>query len=542
MVRVFLRGSDSEPLLGPLGRVVSFIGLDVNGTTLLGRRARVEMKSAALVLAVVFLFDLGAWTLLFNTLLHATIKTVDEWSILAAAGGLLFAVTVLLYERQFYTADISGGWRRVLGPMAVRLFVIGISAVITAQPVELLFFKEAIAQRAHEEGIRLEVVTRRKELGRIHQDLEELRGSRDGLVDAAKKEPEYEQYSNARKQLGQLLVSRSKLEDDIATDERNVGHWRSEAAQRRASWIAARHRDPDEARTAAASLRNAEARQRQWQGRLAADRAELHAVQSQISQAETEVGAAWTRFENRRRQLEEKIEANERTVKNREERIEHWIRQLRAAQPGASEPIAEESQAGDATGGSTSSLHELASPELRTANVSSFSARRFEYRFPDYHFFRQLRVLEDLRKGNPPLWEGISTGEVRALAAQHGLEDVQPCPPHTATLRPGGTAAAPCDERQWQRHRQETRMYFVSWLVVYGVAMVIPALVIAMKFLMPPELKIYYSAAHQALAGNPDAIAYQRILAAGGRSRTEHSAPETDLDRAEDDVGGRSAS
>src|SRR6185295_740086 len=63
----------------------------------------------------------------------------------------------------------------------------------------------------------------------------------------------------------------------------------------------------------------------------------------------------------------------------------------------------------------------------------------------------------------------------------------------------------------WQHHPQETQLYLWSWMVVYVVSFVIPLLVIAMKFLMTPELKAYYSARCQALEGSPDAITFRRI-------------------------------
>lgn len=504
-VRIFLRGSDNEPLEGILGRVASSLGLDIYKSSLLGQRARIEMKSAALVLLVIFLFDFGAWTLLFNTLLHSEILAIDGWSVLAVLGGLLFAVAVLLYERQFFTADVWEGWRSVAKPMAARLLVIIAAALATAQPVELLFFKEAIAYRAHEEGIRLEVVSRRKELERINRELDELRAQIQALPTAVQKEIEYGEWKTANDQVSALRAQKEELEKDIANAEGNVAYWRSEAARRRQALAAERARDPLRVSAAGASVRRAEGAQQQWQERLSSFRSELRSVDSRLPTAETEATETWKRFEARRSQLEADHQAKVQKVKARGDRIERWVRQLRQAKPGDPQPIVEAEEEESRASGAP------ARPIPPPTSSQEPTEPKWEYRFPDYHFFRQLRVLKDLRVGNPPLWEGVSTGEAQRLAEQYGLEDVRPCPESTA--RRGTQATDPCDERHWQRHLQETAMYFWSWLVVYGVAFVIPMLVIAMKLLMPPELKAYYSATCQALAGNPDAIAFRQIAA-----------------------------
>lgn len=553
-LRLFLRGSDGQSLRGILGWVASQLGLDVYGENLLTRRASVEMKSAALILLVIFLFDLGAWSLLFNTLLHSELLAIDGWSVLAGSGGLLFASAVILYERQFFTTDVWEGWRSVYRPMAVRLLVIFASALVTAQPVELLFFKEAIAQRAHEEGIRREVVTRRQEVSRINNDLASLRKQIAALPTKVQEEIEYKEYSSAQDRMNDLESKQLDLVNEIARAKGNITYWLAEGTRRRDALSVARSRlassvrpvgiglisvthQAAEARVqqAASAVEAARRAEQHWRNRLSSSERELRSVESQLPGAKSAVSEKRVNFQERRKQLEGNLEAKIQTSNEAEKRIERWVRQLREEQPGRSGQVVERNdlpdQLSEAASGEGASNEFYGSDldknpthgVLLSANVSAketpeakqpseAQSKRWVYRFPKYHFFRQLRVLKDLREGSPPLWEGVSTGEAERLGQEYGLEATRNCDEESVLREPAGKAAAPCDGDRWRRHQQQAAIFRWSWLVVYGVAFIIPMLVIAMKLLMPPELKAYYSGTCQALAGNPEAIAARQVI------------------------------
>jgi hypothetical protein len=470
---VYLRGPERRPLSGLLGHLATLLGLDVYGGSLLAERARPEMKAAALTLLVIFLFDLGAWSLLFNTLLHADIKSLDGWSTFAVLAGLLFAVTILLYERQFFTADVFEGLRRVAVPMMVRLLIIVSAALVTAQPVELLFFKEAIAQRAHEEGVRLEALTRRNEEARIQAELAQLRAERTELPQAVMKEPEYLEYLDTQKHLKALRDQVALYQAEVEREASAVGYWRGEMARR--SRVAAQAPTPEEREAADAQVARAATALRSAQGRLEQERSALRQAQSLIPDAKRDDDNAFVRFDHRRGVVEQTKDQQIQATQGSEERIERWVRQLREAKPGDPEPIVENAPPAADAGRATS-----------PAAAPSGAGTNWQYHFPRYHFFRQLRVLDDLRSGNPPRWEGVPAAVAGALERQFGLG--------------------------WERHPHETRLYFWSWLCVYAVSFVIPLLVIAMKFLMVPELKLYYSARCQAIGGNPDAMASLRYI------------------------------
>src|ERR1039457_6816471 len=161
--RIFLAPTRSRVLGKTLGRLVQWYGLDVYGTAQLTQRPKFDMYGVAAILTVIFLFDLGAWSLLFNMILHAGIMENTKSTFLAVLAGLIFASATLIYERQFMTADTSsatGLKRRLFIWLAIflRLSVLGAAALVTSQPMELLVFDGAIADRIHEESVWMEAL------------------------------------------------------------------------------------------------------------------------------------------------------------------------------------------------------------------------------------------------------------------------------------------------------------------------------------------------------------------------------------------------
>ena len=81
-------------------------------------------------------------------------------------------------------------------------------------------------------------------------------------------------------------------------------------------------------------------------------------------------------------------------------------------------------------------------------------------------------------------------------------------------------------------NRTEPVLYFVGWLLVFGLSFIVPLMSLAYKILMPRELASYYSSAFQRAFGNPEARAYEdaRTMAEepmGGRWRE----PQPQADR-----------
>src|SRR5579863_3678948 len=148
-----------EARIGTFFWLAHALGLDMYGTSTLSYAARLEMTSAALVLTIIFLFDAGAWCLLFYFILNSGSLDLHPGRMLLSLGGILPALALLLYERGFMTADTrTHGWRRLVFPTALRVCVIFGAGWITAQPVELMAFARRIERRVQDELIRKDIV------------------------------------------------------------------------------------------------------------------------------------------------------------------------------------------------------------------------------------------------------------------------------------------------------------------------------------------------------------------------------------------------
>lgn len=117
---------------------------------------RIETERAALALSVVFLFDLFAWSLVWNAVFHRGVFAFTFKTCLAILMGLIFALIVLSFEQGFITMDGTGPLverRRNWGAAGLRIVAVIASAYVTAQPLELLVFANDIDKRVHEERV-----------------------------------------------------------------------------------------------------------------------------------------------------------------------------------------------------------------------------------------------------------------------------------------------------------------------------------------------------------------------------------------------------
>lgn len=110
------------------------------------------------------------------------------------------------------------------------------------------------------------------------------------------------------------------------------------------------------------------------------------------------------------------------------------------------------------------------------------------YNDPVTDFFQRLRVLRDLRHGTVHRWPATATDADRKLLA----EEYKIAP----------TPATP----------DEIELYSLNYWITFGLSLIIPLLLIAMKFLLPHELRDYYSSDRQREAGNYDVWNLSRII------------------------------
>lgn len=131
-----------------------------------------ELQMAALLLTVVLIFDLVAWTLVFTFIFTSGDSIVSRWTPLAILPGCLFATGFFIYERQFITHDTTGIGKspghffRFMSGVSLRVLIILGGATITALPFELIVFRHDIAERVHQESVRAEALRHLTELDR----------------------------------------------------------------------------------------------------------------------------------------------------------------------------------------------------------------------------------------------------------------------------------------------------------------------------------------------------------------------------------------
>lgn len=134
------------------------------------------------------------------------------------------------------------------------------------------------------------------------------------------------------------------------------------------------------------------------------------------------------------------------------------------------------------------------------------------YEEPKPLFFEQLFLLADLMKGRPAGWPGASPEVRDTLRNQFGFYEPPTCP-NPASISQLASTASPLQATQLQdialdceRRWSNTRIFFWSWLAGLGTAMLIPMLILIIKvFLLPEELRFYYSRPYQAELGDIEA-------------------------------------
>lgn len=503
-IHLFINPPSADRSERPINFLTRRLGLAVHGRWLLTGRGEVEMTAIGLVLIMIFLFDWMAWTLLFNSILNSEILALTGLSVLAVLAGALFAAVVMVYERQFVTSDTSYGLRKQALPIAIRLTIIVGSAFITAQPVHLLFFREPVRQRVHEEGIRTHVLTildkldsneaKKSEAGeRFDQVVQEL--------DCRKREEvEKELYKLQESEIDlrvelSLAVQRRKNRWAAVEKERGLVQEAEEALGRQGSFV------PPPAGLVTGSASSGGSAQETVASEA---QASLKAAQDRLASAESNYASA----RNQASALQEDLEKTQLRIGLLRERLKEWSEGCQTLQGEAEEEVEalrikseEERQA------LRNWVQTLvsSSPVKADGRAITIGGATFTYQLPPYDFFAQLAIVDDLRSGAPPRWLGSSGKEMARGAEEFGLTFPKSC------------GEKPCSEEEkksWESVQSRARHFRWSYLAVYGIAMVIPTLVFALKLLLPEDLISYYSTVRQARAGNPDA---QRLVAVGAQ-------------------------
>ncbi len=500
----YSRGGDVGGILGWLSQ---FYGLKVYGNSLLGKRAATEMGYAALLLTAIFLFDLVAWTTLWNMVIHGGDTTVDLLTPFAFLGGLLFAGTIFIYERQFITADIGAHKIRAGLAIALRALVLVLAAIITAQPVEVIVFRGPIRDRIHEESVIAHSVQylddlKKDDASTTAQPAAAGQGQESPSASPANpatppdgQPPRQTRGQDAQENLNEIEL---RLLDDI--DEARRKGVRAEAK------IPDLERQKSVAEAGIARARNISCRQDTDEERRRCGIRRRDAIQratnrrdsivAEIDETKRAITEAGIEVKQLRESDMHKI-ANEKlnAPPERRKALKQWIDDINNASPGAPVPA----------------------PAPLTAPA---------FLDKPYDFFKRLRILEDLKDGNPAQMpdKRLNEADEEFLATK---------------LRVPGLARG--DQANKMRATNASIFQWQYW-IVYFIAMVIPLLVIAFKLIIPTELRDYYSSDKQAEAGNYEAmrLRFTREKPAQETAGEKSSSPRAETSHARlDGVDGR---
>jgi hypothetical protein len=225
---------------------------------------------------------------------------------------------------------------------------------------------------------------------------------------------------------------------------------RAEAAMNSASQQIARARTS--AQAASAQRRYASAKSRFEQARV-----EAESLESQAKTSKENEKARGQDVDRAKSDIGTKEQLAEKDVK----RLRDWIAQIRNATPGK-----EVIENGD-------------------------QSPKWEYVDQDYDFFQRLAVISDLYHGRPARWLDINPDDRAKLSKEYGL-----------------TEADSNDQLTQDRITSDARTFRWSYWSVIGVAAIIPLLLLALKGLLPIDLKRYYSTREQRLAGNYETLRF----------------------------------
>ncbi|HEX4495987.1 MAG TPA: DUF4407 domain-containing protein [Thermoanaerobaculia bacterium] len=430
-------------------RLARKMGLHLYSEVLLGKSARTEMNFAAFILLIVSLFELSAWFFLFNTIFNSDLVKFGLPTIPAVLMAALFGSAVFWFERQFLTTD-EDQRKRAWGAAVIRVAFILTAAFITAQPLELLFFRVPVQKRVHEEGIREEAVSKLAAL------LKEGEQETAAINDQSK--INQASYDELQKQLQDLAAQRGSLAAQLTTKQGELAAARSESA---------RFRDERNSADMPAGRRGAEIGYARAEALAARISGEIGQIRLGIAEADGRSPEIRDQAKEAKKELIELIKMRLASNTGRDHRLRSWIDQLKDSKP--KETVEEN--------------WKIATSAHPDASGSSILDKPWPpYKDPEYDFFEQIHAVWDLVYGRPPRWLNAPPAIQTTLETQYGF----------ASLDQG--------RRGWQWH------LFLSVLACHLIAIFIPFLVLTIKlFLMPNALRIYYSSRHQAEAGDGDA-------------------------------------
>ena len=126
------------------------------GTSGLTPVAFKNIASASVLLAILWMVDVVAWTGMWNMLFTGTLREVTPFTIAAVVLGVLFATGILNYESSFLSADLRKSSFPALS-VSIRVALILFFAFVTSLPFDLFLLDSQVNQRIHQEQVLMQL-------------------------------------------------------------------------------------------------------------------------------------------------------------------------------------------------------------------------------------------------------------------------------------------------------------------------------------------------------------------------------------------------
>lgn len=462
---IYMRMPGDSPKERPLlDGLVEFFDLRVYGNCGLNGCARTAMRRGATLLAVAFVFDLMAWTILFTLIFHGGNFEISLLTPIAVLLAILLSIATLSFEATLFTADMSRWTRRTLTGLAGRLTLIGVFAVLTAQPIHVLLFDGPIQRRAQQEQAIEQALVIAHEITSSRQDVDALLS---GEAPTGFELIEADQSKDAE----QANARVAELEASISG---------AQATKARATKTMARAETQIETYSRRLASGGTDEERDLWAKRLEGNRAaynkaraEAENAESELTQLSVRLGSAGKARESARTDLNDtRVRQGQAVIAAREKAkaLAEHLRQF------------------------VSNIYNGAPGETIT---DSLTGRTFTAR--PYDFFERLRVLDDLCAGRLPRWPSgeVSQEELAVLKDELKLPTIPP-----------GAEASDAQRTLWDRANDDMTREAVSlrviWWVTQAIGMFVPLLTLLYKLMLPQDLTQYYSVAWQLQIGNPE--------------------------------------
>ena len=362
---VYLTPTQNSKISGIWGLLIKFFHLDVYGNKLLSRRALFDMKALAILLVIVFSFDMAAWTLFWNMVFNSG-RLDFSWIFtpLALVFALMISTIVIVYERQWVVADVSRVTWRIILAFLSRLAVILIAAFATAQPVEVITFGGQIQKRIHAQS----VLTEAKRILPTYNTLVDEAGERVKTQTSIRDIKQAENETAAK----EAAVKLDRLKGDVTAAEKSI--------------------DSAEAALSIAKARYNRRFPKSSQARINAAQRQLESARNQLNDAQRALAAneeSITRITGTAEVTTAELIKKQDEARVKMQQIKNWILAVANMKPG-----------GD----------EITEPNFN-----------WSFKDKDYDFFERYFILNDLVAGRPPNWGDATPAEIADIIKEFGV-------------------------------------------------------------------------------------------------------------------------